>query len=215
MSMGTWLPGDPRTQPLTLVGNAYSTVPAQYTSLPTHSHHSHRHRSFSHSHPDGYFSSRPQHFHRRSRSHDDLLSGSPREGHPLPQQSHGGYSPYQPYQTQIAASEHRFASPMVIPQAYQTTVVPLNAGKDGWVVVPAQGQSVSVQHGSSAHHARASGHGHRDQYSPSTGSFFSRFLNFGRSPQKGKFVVSQQPTMAQPVQYIIRPHKSRRRRDSY
>jgi hypothetical protein len=163
--MGSRPPSDPRTQSSTLAGNLHSTIPSQYTILPKHSHHSNRHRSSSHSHPDGYSSSRPQYFHRRSRSYDDVPSGYPRKAHPLPQQSNGGYSPestHQPYQTQTAAyptSGHpatgmgygvgavqpSSASPIIMhPQAHQTTVVPLNDGKDGWVVVPAQGQNLSV-----------------------------------------------------------------------
>jgi len=224
---------NPRAQSSTMAGNLYSTTPPQNATLPKHSHHSNRHRSSSQSHSDQYSSSRPPYFHRRSRSYDNALSRSPRNAQPLPQQGYGGYSvsPHQPLQTQNAAyptsgypamdmgsgvgavQPSYPSSNMMHPPAHTTAIVPLNDGKSGWVVVPPQGQSVSV---ASSQHARTSGHKHRDRHSPSIGSFFSRFLNFGKSPKQGKFVVPQQPTMAQPVQYMNpRPRRSRPRRDSY
>ena len=163
--MGNRSPGgysDPRTQPSTGAGNLYNTIPP---FLPKHGHHSNRHRSSSHSRSNGYSSSRPQYFHRRSRSYDGAPLQSPRNAYPLPQQGYVGYSPVsppQPFQTQgtaysasgypamsmgygVGAVQPSSASPVVMhPQAHQTTVMPLNNGKDGWVVVPAQGQSVSV-----------------------------------------------------------------------
>ena len=224
----------PRTQPPTMAGSLYSTVPPQSATWPKHVHHSNRHRSSSHSHPDGYSSSRPPYTHRRSRSYDGALSRSPQNAYPPPQQGYGGHAPAplnQPFQTQTAAYpasgypasnmgsgvgavQPPYSSPFNMqPPAHTTTIVPLNDGKDGWVVVPPQGQSISV---ASAQRAKAAGHKNRDRHSPSTGSFFSRFLNFGKSPKKSKFVVPQQPTMVQPVQYTNpRPHRSRKRRDSY
>ena len=203
---------DPRTQPSTMAG----TIPLQYTTLPQHVH---RHQPSAPSRPIGYSSSRPQYFHRRSRSYDDMVSRPPRNAHPLPQQGYGHHSPmstHQPHQIQAAAypgyppagmgyGVHPSSiSPTAMnPPAHSTTIMPLNDGKDGWVLVPAQGQSVSVM-------------GSNRTRAPSTGSFFGRFL--GKSPKKPKYVVPQQPTMMQPVQHV-HPHRdihrSRRRRDSY
>jgi hypothetical protein len=226
---------NPRSQPSTMAGNLYNTIPPQNATLPKHNHYSNRHRSSSHSHSDGYSTSRPTFFHRRSRSYDNALSRSPRNAHTLPQQGYGGYYPvspqHQPFQTQTAAYpasgypamdtgsgvgavQPSYSSPIMMhPPPHTTAIVPLNDGKDGWVVVPPEGKSVSV---ASAQHTRTSGHKNRDRHSPSTGSFFSRFLNFGKSPKRAKFVVPQQPTMAQPVQYMNpHHHRSRPRRDSY
>ena len=225
---------NPRAQPSTMAGNPYSTIPPQNATLSKHNHHSNRHRSSSHSHPDGYSSSRPPYFHRRSRSYDNAPSRSPQNAHPLSQQGYGGYypvSPQQPFQTQTAAYpasgypamdmgsgvgavQPSYTSPIMMqPPPHTTTIVPLNDGKDGWVVVPPEGQSVSV---ANSQPARTSWHKSRNRHSPSTGSFFSRFLNFGKSPKQDKFVVAQQQKMAQPIQYMNpRHHRSRPRRDSY
>ena len=153
-----------------------------------------------------------------------MVSQPPRNAHPLPQQGYGHHSPmstHQPHQIETAAYptpgyppagmgygvgtvQPSNTSPTVMhPPAHSTTIVPLNDGKDGWVVVPAPGQSVSVM---DPNRTKA----------PSTGSFFSRFL--GKRSTKRKPVVPQQPTMMQPAQQVHphrRIHRSRARRDSY
>ncbi|KIM39472.1 hypothetical protein M413DRAFT_191719 [Hebeloma cylindrosporum] len=221
---------DPRTQP-TIARNLYTT-------LPEHSNSSNNHRPPFYSDPvNGYLSSRPQYVHRRSRSYDQHMLSRARRNDRLTQQGNGGYSPvptHQPYQSQVAAypssgypatnvgygvgaAQPSPASPNVrYPQAQPTTIVPLNDGRDGWLIVPAPGQTASVHPGSRVHRGKGHGHTHRDRHPPSTGSFFSRFLNFGKNPYKGDYVVPQRSKMEQPVQYTNpRPHKSRNRRDSY